>query len=138
VADGVERGAGLAFGGARAGGMGGVQAIGLELFVRRHKNTSQLQKSRRGLGLRLLEIGMLLRGWEIDCGMGRHCEMYSRGKLGRGDLGAEGSGEGGRVRGPASSDGDFKGLNLRQGSEYLPPWLPIAFCLPFVHSGVLI
>ena len=50
VADGVEGGAGLAFGGARAGGMGGVQAIGLELFVRRHKNTSQLQKSRRGLG----------------------------------------------------------------------------------------
>jgi hypothetical protein len=34
VADGVERGAGPAFGGAWAGGMGGVQAIGLELFVR--------------------------------------------------------------------------------------------------------
>jgi len=94
VADGVERGAGLAFGGARAGGMGGVQAIGLELFVSGIKTPLNSRRAGADWVEAPWKLVCLLAGMEIDCGMGRHCEMYSRGKLGRGDW-SEGSGKAG-------------------------------------------
>jgi hypothetical protein len=47
---GEASGAGLAFGGAGAGGALGVLAIGLGLFVGGHKVSSRLKKSTRRLG----------------------------------------------------------------------------------------